>query len=218
METTGQKEERQITAIIVGCGNRGQNYAEYAKHFPERFRLVAIADPRANVREKVQKTYSLDEKCVYDDWRKLADPQMERLADCALITLPDREHYEAAVQLAKKGYHLLLEKPMATELEHCKEIVRVCRENNVLLAVCHVLRYLPVVKKIKELLEQNVIGKVVSIQHIEPVGNAPSALSSSPFLILQVFSISPIPSSVAIGTTRVKVRFHSWPNVVTIWI
>lgn len=170
MGTTAEKEQRQITAIILGCGNRGQNYAEYAKHFPERFRLVAIADPRANVREKVQKTYSLDDKHVFDDWRKFADPQLERLADCALITLPDREHYEAAIQLAKKGYHLLLEKPMATQLEHCKEIVRVCRENNVLLAVCHVLRYLPVVKKIKQLLEQNVIGKVVSIQHIEPVG------------------------------------------------
>ena len=161
-------EYRQITGIIVGCGNRGQNYAEYARHFPERFRLVAVADPRAVVREKLQKRYSIEEKYVYDDWRKLADA--ERLADCALITLPDREHYEAAVQLAKKGYHILLEKPMATKLEHCKEIVRVCREKNVLLAVCHVLRYLPIVKKIKELLEKNVIGKLVSIQHIEPVG------------------------------------------------
>ena len=161
-------ESRQITGVIVGCGNRGQNYAEYGRHFPERFRVVAVADPRAVVREKLQKLYSIDEKHVYNDWRSLAN--LERLADCALITLPDREHYEAAVQLANKGYHILLEKPMATKIEHCKEIVRVCREKNVLLAVCHVLRYLPVVKKIKELLEKNVIGKLVSIQHIEPVG------------------------------------------------
>lgn len=161
---------RQITGIVVGCGNRGQNYAEYARYLPERFRLVAVADPRAVVREKLQKLYSLDEKYVYDDWRKLADKNIERLADCALITLPDKEHYEAAVQLAKKGYHILLEKPMATKIEHCKEIVQVCRDNNVLLTVCHVLRYLPVVKKIKELLDNNVIGKLVSIQHIEPVG------------------------------------------------
>ncbi len=161
-------EFRQITGIIVGCGNRGQNYAEYARHFPERFRLIAVADPRAVVREKLQKLYSLEDKHVYDDWRRLAD--MERLADCALITLPDREHHQAAVQLAKKGYHILLEKPMATKPEHCKEIVQVCRDNNVLLAVCHVLRYLPIVKKIKELIDQNVIGKLISIQHIEPVG------------------------------------------------
>jgi predicted dehydrogenase len=163
-------EYRQITGIIVGCGNRGKNYAEYARHFPERFRLVAIADPRSVVRKQLQKLYSLDDKYVYDDWRGLADSNIERLADCALITLPDREHYEAATQLAKKGYHILLEKPMATKPEHCKEIVQVCRDNNVLLSVCHVLRYLPVVKKIKELLDKNIIGKLISIQHIEPVG------------------------------------------------
>jgi predicted dehydrogenase len=59
---------------------------------------------------------------------------------------------------------------MATKLEHCKRIVALCQEYNVLLAVCHVLRYLPVVKKIKQLIDNNVIGKIVSIQHIEAVG------------------------------------------------
>ena len=170
MDKTSSDEYRQVTGIIVGCGSRGQNYAEYARHFPERFRLVAVADPRQVVREKLRKVYSLDANHVYDDWRRLADDNVERLADCALITLPDREHHEAAVRLARKGYHILLEKPMATQIEHCKEIVRVCREKQVHLAVCHVLRYLPVVKKIKQLLDQNLIGKLVSIQHIEPVG------------------------------------------------
>lgn len=163
-------ESRQITGIILGCGNRGQNYAEYARHLPENFRLIAVADPREVVRKKLQKIYSLEDKYVYDDWRRFADPDVERLADCAIITLPDREHHEAAVQLAKKGYHILLEKPMATKAEHCKEIVQVCREKNLFLAVCHVLRYLPVVKKIRELIDTNAIGKLISIQHIEPVG------------------------------------------------
>jgi predicted dehydrogenase len=163
-------EYRQITGIIVGCGSRGQKFAEYARHYSERFRLIAVADPRSVVREKLQKRYSLEDKYVYDDWRRLTNSNVERLADCAIITLPDREHHEATVQLTKKGYHILLEKPMATKLEHCKEIVQVCRDNNVILAVCHVLRYLPAVKKIKELLDKNVIGKLISIQHIEPVG------------------------------------------------
>ncbi|CAF1395976.1 unnamed protein product [Adineta steineri] len=165
-----KNQYRQITGIIVGCGNRGQNYAQYARHFPERFRLIAVADPRPVVREKLQKLYSLEDKYVYNDWRRLADPNVERLADCAVISLPDKEHYEAATQLAKKGYHILLEKPMATKPEHCKEIVEVCKSNNVFLAVCHVLRYLPIVKKIKELIDNNTIGKLISIQHIEPVG------------------------------------------------
>jgi predicted dehydrogenase len=171
VQTSNAPQSRQITGIIVGCGNRGQNYAEYALYFSQRFRIIAIADPRLAVRQRLQRTYSLDDQYVFDDWRRLVSPNIQRLADCALITLPDREHYEAAIQLANKGYHILLEKPMATKLEHCKEIVRVCEKNNLLLAVCHVFRYLPVVKKIKQLIDENVIGKLVSIQHIEPIGN-----------------------------------------------
>ncbi|CAF0993156.1 unnamed protein product [Rotaria sordida] len=162
--------QRQVTGIILGCGSRGQTYAEYARHLPDRFRLVAIADSRPSVRHKVQQLYSLDDQHVYDDWHRLVTPDVPRLADCALITLPDREHYEAALQLAAKGYHILLEKPMATKIEHCKRIVTVCQEHNVFLAVCHVLRYLPVVKKIKQLIDNNIIGKLVSIQHIEGIG------------------------------------------------
>jgi predicted dehydrogenase len=168
--SSNESKCRQITGIIVGCGNRGQNYAEYARHFPERFRLIAIADSRLVIRQKLQKIYSLDDQYIFDDWRELVAPNVQRLADCALITLPDREHYEAAIQLANKGYHILLEKPMATKIEHCKQIVQVCQANNLLLAVCHVLRYLPVIKKIKQLIDDNVIGKLVSIQHIEPIG------------------------------------------------
>ncbi|CAF1320151.1 unnamed protein product [Adineta steineri] len=161
---------RQITGIIIGCGNRGQIYAQYAQHFPERFRLIAIADSRSFIRQKLQKIYSLDDKCIFNDWRQLVNTNVERLADCAIITLPDREHYEATIQLAAKGYHILLEKPMATKIEHCKEIVQVCEDNKVLLAVCHVLRYLPVVKKIKQLIDENLIGKLISIQHMEAIG------------------------------------------------
>ncbi|CAF4242628.1 unnamed protein product, partial [Adineta steineri] len=85
-----KNQYRQITGIIVGCGNRGQNYAQYARHFPERFRLIAVADPRPVVREKLQKLYSLEDKYVYNDWRRLADSNVERLADCAVISLPDK--------------------------------------------------------------------------------------------------------------------------------
>lgn len=72
--------------------------------------------------------------------------------------------------MAKKGYHLLLEKPMAVTEEDCKEIVKVCKENKVILAVCHVLRYTPWATKLRELIQNGAIGDVVNIQHLEPVG------------------------------------------------
>lgn len=53
--------------------------------------------------------------------------------------------------------------------EDCKEIVSTCKASNILLVVCHVLRYIPWAKKIKEIIDSGEIGDVVNIQHTEPV-------------------------------------------------
>jgi len=51
----------------------------------------------------------------------------------------------------------------------CCEIVSACKRYNVILAICHVLRYLPEVHKITDLIRSGAIGDVVCIQHTEPV-------------------------------------------------
>lgn len=50
-------------------------------------------------------------------------------------------------------------------------MVEVCKENKVMLAVCHVMRYTWQARKIKELIRNGSIGEVVNIQLIEPVGS-----------------------------------------------
>jgi len=51
----------------------------------------------------------------------------------------------------------------------CREIVSTCNSSNVILAVCYVLRYLPEVHKIAELIKSGAVGEIVCIQHTEPV-------------------------------------------------
>ena len=55
------------------------------------------------------------------------------------IATPDREHYQQTLAVAKLGYHILLEKPMAVSEEQCQEIVDVMGKDQI-LAICHVLR------------------------------------------------------------------------------
>ncbi|XP_048732869.2 putative oxidoreductase YteT isoform X6 [Ostrea edulis] len=105
---------------------------------------------------------------AFEDWREIAE--RGKFADCVVICTLDQHHKDPAIAFARRGYHILLEKPMATNEEDCREIVRVCKENNVFLTVCHVLRYTPWVKKITEIIDSGAIGKVVNIQHLEPVG------------------------------------------------
>lgn len=59
---------------------------------------------------------------------------------------------------------------MAVTEEECIEIVRACQENNVILSVCHVMRYTPWVQKVKDIIDSGDLGDIVNINHTEPVG------------------------------------------------
>jgi len=72
---------------------------------------------------------------------------------------------------ASKGYHILLEKPMAVTAQDCRRIVEAAKAANVILAVGHVLRYTPYMQKMKQLIDSGAIGEVVNVQHLEPIGN-----------------------------------------------
>nr|XP_033777288.1 uncharacterized protein LOC117348848 isoform X2 [Geotrypetes seraphini] len=131
--------------------------------------VVGVVEPRTYPREDFQNMHSIDQNNVFEDWKEAVE--REKFADAVIITTPDRLHKDPAVAFAKKGYHILLEKPMAVTPEDCEEIVSVCKENGVMLAVGHILRYYPVAQKIKEIIDNGMIGDVVHIQHMEPVGS-----------------------------------------------
>ncbi|XP_066493609.1 putative oxidoreductase YteT [Tiliqua scincoides] len=159
---------RLITVLVIGAGSRGSNYSSYAVCFPDRMKVIGVADPRAFARKRLQEIHNIDKDNVFDDWKVAAE--RERFADAVIVATPDKLHKAPAVAFAQKGYSILLEKPMAVTPEDCKEIVRACQSSDVLLSVCHVLRYHPVAIKIKELLDAGLVGDIYHIQHLEPVG------------------------------------------------
>lgn len=158
----------QVSVIVVGAGSRGDNYSNFASIHPDRMKVVGVADPRKFARTKLQQKHNIIPENVFPDWESMAEK--EKFADAVLICTPDRLHKDPAVAYAKKGYHILLEKPMATSPEDCTAIVEACTQSGVILSVGHVLRYDPTIHKIKELIDEGAIGDVVHIQHFEPVG------------------------------------------------
>ncbi|KAM9344491.1 putative oxidoreductase YteT [Pholidichthys leucotaenia] len=157
-----------VRVIVVGAGCRGAGYSQFASIHPERMKVIAVADPRKFARTKLQVQHEIADENVYEDWPRILD--RDKFADAVLICTPDRLHKEPAVAFAKKGYHILLEKPMATSAEDCTAIVEACIRSGVMLSVGHVLRYDPLIHMIKELIDAGVVGDVIHIQHLEPVG------------------------------------------------
>ncbi|KTG31731.1 hypothetical protein cypCar_00019704 [Cyprinus carpio] len=105
-----------VDVIVVGAGNRGKNYSNYAVIFPDQMRVVGIADPRDFARKKLQARHKVADENTFNDWHCIVE--REKFADAVLICTPDRLHKDPAVALAKKGYHVLLEKPMAVGFYH----------------------------------------------------------------------------------------------------
>ncbi|WP_046468408.1 Gfo/Idh/MocA family protein [Allosalinactinospora lopnorensis] len=157
-----------VRVLIVGAGARGGRYADWIRRHPDVAEVVAVAEPRAQYREPLADTHHLPPERRFSGWEEAA--AHPRLADVALICTLDDLHLRPAIAFADLGYHLLVEKPLAQTPEECAAIVAAARRNNVLLGVCHVLRYAPYTRLLRTLVDSGRIGEVVSVDHIEPVG------------------------------------------------
>ncbi|XP_073163101.1 uncharacterized protein [Lepidochelys kempii] len=79
-----------VTVLIIGAGCRGKHYSYFAVHFPNRMKVVGVADPHAFARNDLQKIHCIDKKNVFNDWKVAME--RERFADAVIIATPDRLH------------------------------------------------------------------------------------------------------------------------------
>ena len=143
-------------------------YGNYAMEHPDEVEIAAVADPRPERLELAQREWNIPaERCFATAEELFAQPQ---LADAAVIATQDRQHVVHAEAALKGGYHLLLEKPVAVDIEGCLEVLRLARRYQRHVVVCHVLRYTPFYNAIKRIIEDGRIGEVVTIQAMEQVG------------------------------------------------
>lgn len=157
-----------VTIAVVGAGGRGTTYANWALDNPDKARVTAVAEPRAEVREQFAARHGIPPERRFHSWRDLIESG--RVADAVLICTQDRMHTEPAIAFAEDGWHILLEKPMAPTADECEKIVTAAHRGGGIFAVCHVLRYTPYTKLFKETVDSGAIGDIVSVQHLEPVG------------------------------------------------
>ena len=85
--------------------------------------------------------------------------------DAAIITAPDRQHAPIALTCIARGWHILLEKPIATTWEDCLQIEDAASQAGVYVSVCFILRLHPYWRKMKELISNPRFGRILSIHH-----------------------------------------------------
>ncbi len=157
----------KVKIAIAGCGGRGRNTYGRMMSRIDNGEIVAIADINPEALTATAEEFGIPaEGCYNSAEEMLAEP---RLADIMIIATPDDCHVSQAVAALEKGYHLLLEKPIATSEEDCRRVLDAQKKSGKRVVVCHVLRYAHMYAKIKSLIKEGVVGDVVTVNAIERV-------------------------------------------------
>jgi UDP-N-acetylglucosamine 3-dehydrogenase len=133
---------------LLGLGRMGRNHLRVTRLDPQ-FELVAVVDPVANVPAAelggAQLLRSMDE---------LDKVQF----DCAIIATPSSMHFDNAERLIRQRKHLLVEKPLCTVGSDATNLVALANEKGVKMAVGHVERFNPAVRKLREVIQAGFLG------------------------------------------------------------
>ncbi len=159
---------KRLDVVLIGGGDRGINYTTIMSGLPEKYRVIAVAEPIDDRRNHIRDMHSIPEEMCFTDWKPLLE--LGKIADMALICTMDRDHFAPAMKAIELGYDLMLEKPIAPTQEECKQITYAAKEKGVKVVICTVLRYTNVFNAIKNIIDQGRLGRIMSINHEECVG------------------------------------------------
>lgn len=159
--------DKPITAITLGAGSRGNVYGNYALSYPKNLDIVGVAEPIKIRNERYTKKHNIPETNRFDTWERVFE--RPKFADAIIISTPDNLHYAPCMKALEMGYDILLEKPISPSEKECRDILQLAKKTGRIVAVCHVLRYAPYFIKLREIIQSGVLGKVVSVQHLEPI-------------------------------------------------
>lgn len=164
-----KSKTKAVRVCVIGAGNRGSNLALQVKKYFTSALIVAVAEPDERKRSLFRLEHSLEIKNSFSDWKALIKSDVK--CDAAIIATMDNQHTGPALAVLNEGWHLLLEKPMAHNLEDCVRINNAQQLSGKIVSVCHTLRYKPAYRKVKQLVGKGEIGDIVTIEHLEGIGN-----------------------------------------------
>ncbi|HDL18331.1 MAG TPA: Gfo/Idh/MocA family oxidoreductase [Bacteroidetes bacterium] len=158
---------KRLKLAAIGCGARAQTYLSLAAQMPQKYEIVAAADP---VPERVEKIKALADNPDFRGYSSAAAILAgDKLADVMIIATQDRFHFEPCKLAMEKGYDILLEKPISPDLSEVHQLQKITRQLQRRVVVCHVLRYTEFYGKVKEIIDSGVLGNIITLNASEGV-------------------------------------------------
>lgn len=149
---------KKIKWGIIGCGDVTEVKSGPAFNKITNSELVAVMRRNGELAKDYAKRHNVSK--WYDDAEKLInDPDV----NAVYIATPPDTHAYYTIKTAEAGKPVYVEKPMARNYNECLEMIDVCKKNNVPLFVAYYRRRLPLFLKVKSLVDNNEIGKILFV-------------------------------------------------------
>lgn len=151
---TQSAEQKPLRVGVVGAGYWGRNYVRNFEALPGvELRWVCDLDEAALARAK---RTAPDARVSKDLAEVLADDALQAV----VIATNAVHHHQNAVDALQAGKHVLVEKPMATKVEHAEQMVALAEERGLTLMVGHLLLYHPAVERMRQIIASGELGRI----------------------------------------------------------
>jgi UDP-2-acetamido-3-amino-2,3-dideoxy-glucuronate N-acetyltransferase len=144
--------QSKARVAVVGVGYWGKNLV---RNFSDLGVLAALCDAEMSVEMQNRETYG--NVAFHRDFKNvLSDSSINAIA----LATPAVTHYEMAKAALESGKDVFVEKPLAVDVAHGEELVRIAKERGRILMVGHILRYHPAILKLQDMIREGKLGKI----------------------------------------------------------
>lgn len=148
---------RKINAAVVGLGFIGMVHIEALRRLND-IEVAAVCDAPGVVEKKAEQ---LGIGRYYTDYQALLE---DPAVDCIHICTPNHLHFDMAKQALQAGKHVICEKPLTRTVEEAQELAKLAREKGLVHVVNFNVRYYPLMRQLKLMIEKGELGKINAIQ------------------------------------------------------
>lgn len=152
------KKTKLINIAVIGCGYWGPNLIRNFSQL-QGVNVSILCDLEISKASCVSQDYAPNAKLQTNYLNILADPEI----DAVVIATPVKTHYQIAKDVLLSGKHVLVEKPLSMKATECQELINLAEEKKLTLMVGHVFQYNTAVRRIKEYIDQGILGKILYI-------------------------------------------------------
>lgn len=153
-----KKSIRKLKWGIAGCGKYAENTFVPTMHMMRKSTVHSVYSGSGQRAKDVALKHGVP--FFFSDYSEFLNSDI----DAVYVSSANADHHREVIEAARAGKHILCEKPLALNSGEAEEMVSVCKENNVRLAVNYVFHFHPLVRKAKEFIENDMIGKFISAE------------------------------------------------------